>query len=130
MAIGVKSNRGFSLLELMVALVIIGISIISLMQLSVAVLNNNLRNDIRNAAIEILSGHVNDLVSEPFDNISIGSYTLTKYKIIRSIKKKFTILDNITFQPIGSIKIIDSKVKWKFRDREYQYKITTVVAKE
>lgn len=130
MAIDVKANKGFSLLELMVALVIIGISIVSLMQLSVAVLNNNLRNNIRNAAIEILSNHVYDLVSKPFDKISTGTSSFTKKDIIRSYKEQYTIFDNITFQPLGNLKIINSKIEWKFRNRTYFYKITTVVAKK
>ncbi len=129
MAISVKSNKGFSLLELMVALVIIGISIVSLMQLSVAVLNNNLRNDIRNAAIEILSNHVYDLVSEPFDKISVGIDNFTRTRIIRSFWEKYNIFDNVT-KPMNNFVIIDSKVKWKFKGKTYTYEITTVVAKK
>lgn len=130
MAVSVKSNRGFSLLELMVALVIIGVSIVSLMQLSITVLNNNLRIDVRNKAIEILSNHVYDLVSKPFDKISVGNDNFTRESIIRSFKEKYTIFDNITFQPAGNLKIVDSKIEWRFRGNTYSYKITTVVAKK
>ncbi len=130
MEVAASSNKGFSLIELLVALVIIGVSIISLMQLSITVLNNNLRNEIRNTAIELLSSHVNDLASEPFDNLTVGSFTSTVYSVIRSIKEKFTILDNITLQPVGNVKVINSKIVWKFRGNEYNYKITTVVVKK
>jgi len=123
-----KSNNGFSLIELLVAMVIIGISIIGLMEMSAVVMNNNLKNEIRNTAIEILSNHVSDLSSKPYDNVPVGVLTKVETEAIRNYKEQFTIVDNITLLSSG-YKNIASKISWNYRNKSYNYTTNTVVTK-
>jgi len=123
-----KSNNGFSLIELLVAMVIIGISIIGLMEMSAVVMNNNLKNEIRNTAIEILSNHVSDLSSRPYDNVPVGVLTKVETEAIRNYNEQFTIVDNITLLSSG-YKNIASKISWNYRNKSYNYTTNTVVTK-
>jgi prepilin-type N-terminal cleavage/methylation domain-containing protein len=125
----VKSNKGFSLIELLVALVIIGVSIMGLMEMSIIVMDNNLRNEIRNKAIETLSNHVSNLTSMNYDNVSEGTSTISDNEKIRNFQKQFTIIDNVTSNATSS-KNITSKINWTYRGKSYNYTMDTVVNKE
>ncbi len=123
-----KSNRGFSLIELLVAMVIIGVSVTGLMELSAVVMDNNLKNEIRNTAVEILSDHVNDLSNRPYNNVPTGVLTQVEIKAIRNFYERFTIIDNITVFSSG-YKNIASKISWNYRNKNYNYTTDTVVNK-
>ncbi len=124
--VNVKSNRAFTLIEMLVAIVIIGISIMGLMEMSIVVMNNNLRNEIRNKAVETLSNHVNNLTTNSYDNITTG--TITDIEKIRNFDEQFTISDNVTTDSSGS-KNIQSTINWTYRGINYSYTIDTVVNK-
>ena len=123
-----KSNRGFSLIELLVAMVIIGVSVMGLMEMSTVVMDNNLKNEIRNTAVEILSDHVNDLSNRPYNNVPVGVLTQVEIKTIRNFYERFTIVDNITVFSSG-YKNIASKISWNYRNINYNYTTDTVVNK-
>ena len=121
-----KSNKAFTLIELLVAIVIIGISIMGLMEMSIVVMDNNLRNEIRNKAVETLSNHVNSLTTNSYDNITTATTTDTEK--IRNFDEQFNISDNVTTDSSGS-KNITSTISWTYRGINYSYTIDTVVNK-
>jgi len=120
-----KNNKAFSLVELLVALVIIMISMMALMKTSIFVIKNNLRNEIRNTAVEILSNHISDLVGMNYDNITTDNLTVTKK--IRSFNETFKIMDVVIDN--NSVKYIHSTIKWVYLGKPYKYATDTVVGK-
>ncbi len=121
-----KNNRAFTLVEMLVALVIILISIMALMKTSIVVMRNNLRNEIRNKAIEVLSNHVDALTGSKY--ISIVSDNISVTKPIRNFQETFNITDNVIDN--NSSKYINSTVNWDYSGKSYSYKIETVVSKK
>jgi prepilin-type N-terminal cleavage/methylation domain-containing protein len=128
MIIHVKSNKAFTLIELMVALAIISISIVALMETSVVVMRNNLRNEIRNKAIAILANHVDNITSSGYNNLTSGVYPQPPENI-RNFTESFTISDNITKDSSTNGKYITSKISWSYGGKTYDYTINTVVNK-
>jgi prepilin-type N-terminal cleavage/methylation domain-containing protein len=126
----VKSNKAFTLIELMVALAIISISIAALMETSVVVMRNNLRNEIRNKAIAILSNHVDNLSNQSYDAINPGVFSISDNKTIRNFTESFAISDNITKDSSTNGKYITSKISWIYSGKTYDYTINTVVNKQ
>ena len=135
----VRSNKAFSLIEVLVAIVIIGISIMGLMEMSIVVMKNNLRNEMRNKAVEVLDNHLRDLTSRGYYNIRKLIKSGTESMIIhyppynesvRNIKVKFEVIDNITRINNDNALNINSEVKWKCCGKDYSYEVETVVTKE
>ena len=135
----VRSNKAFSLIEVLVAIVIIGISIMGLMEMSIVVMKNNLRNEMRNKAVEVLDNHLRDLTSRGYYNIRKLIKSGTESMIIhyppynesvRNIKVKFEVVDNITRINNDNALNINSEVKWKCCGKDYSYEVETVVTKE
>ena len=132
----VRSNKAFSLIEVLVAIVIIGISIMGLMEMSIVVMKNNLKNEMRNKAVEVLDNHLRDLTSKGYYNIRklIEAGTGIIYdednESVRNINVKFEIVDNITENTLTNTLNISSEVKWKCCGKDYSYEVETVVTRE
>ena len=128
----VRSNKAFSLIEVLVAIVIIGISIMGLMEMSIVVMKNNLRNEMRNKAVEVLDNHLRDLTSRGYYNIKklVGIRHDADNESVRNINVKFEIVDNITENTLTNTLNISSKVTWKCCGEDYSYEVETVVTRE
>jgi len=124
-----KSSEAFSLIEVLVAIVIIGISIMGLMEMSIVVMRNNLKNEMRNKAVEMIDNHLQNLVNQSYDNITVGVSFYSDNESIRNISVEFKIVDNITKDASIEAKIINSEIKWKCCGKDYGYEVKTVVTK-
>lgn len=126
----VKSKNGFSLIEVLVAVVILAISLVALMKTSVVVLRNNVKNEVRIKAVETLRNNINRLISSAsFDNIS--SHNLSCKLEIRNFSIDNCIIsDNITYASgVSDTKKIEGTIRWKFMGQNFSYTITTFVNK-
>lgn len=74
----VKSNnkKGFSLIELMIALFIITVAVLGLLTLTITSIQTNMQNDIRNTATRLTSQTAEILLARPIDTISTCGITL------------------------------------------------------
>ncbi len=130
MAQAVKSNKAFTLIEMLVAMIIIGISIMGLMEISVVVMNNNLKNEIRNKAVETLSNHVSSITGMGYDGIQdVNGKVSCDNETIRNFKEQFTIVDNISTDSSAESKNITSTISWMYKGQSYDYTINAVVSK-
>ena len=127
--VNVKLNKGFTLVELLVSMVIIAICVIGLMNLSIVIMRNNVRNEIRNKGIEIVTNYVDNVTNQSFDDITVGNFTDTASEQIRE-KLLFTynISGDVT-NPSTDEKDINATISWTYREKNYNYNIETVVTK-
>jgi len=75
MAKTVRNNRGFSLVEMMMALIIMSISFLALSAVMAGAISVNLENEMRNAAIRLTSQTAEALLSLPIDGIATCGIT-------------------------------------------------------
>lgn len=66
----VLNNKGFSLIEMMIALIIISISFLALSAVMVSAINVNLENELRNTASRLTSQTAEVLMIVPYEEIS------------------------------------------------------------
>ena len=71
----VRSNRGFSLVEMMIALVIMAISFLALSAVMVSAISVNLENELRNASLRLTSQAAEALLTLPVDSITTCGVT-------------------------------------------------------
>jgi prepilin-type N-terminal cleavage/methylation domain-containing protein len=124
----VRLNKGFTLVELLVAIAIIAICVIGLMSLSIAITRNNVRNEIRNKAIEVLTNYVDNVTNQSFGDITVGNFTDTATGKIRSFSSTYNISGSVT-NPSTDEKDISATISWTYREKIYNYNIETVVTK-
>lgn len=68
-----SGSGGFSLLEMLVALVILSVSILAMTSVTLTSIKTNLHNDIRNAAIRLTSETAEQILAEPIDSAVSGT---------------------------------------------------------
>ncbi len=69
---GLSRERGVTLLELMIALVILTVSILGLLSLTVTSIQANMQNDVRNTAIRLTNQVAEAMRSQPITNVITG----------------------------------------------------------
>ena len=78
MGVTVRNNKGFSLIELMVAVVIIAVSMLALSSVMINAINVNLGNDLRNTAMRLTQQTAEILLALPIESISSCGLTPEK----------------------------------------------------
>ncbi|GFO66846.1 pilus assembly protein PilV [Geomonas limicola] len=128
-----KNKAGFTLTEVMVALVIMMVGLVGLLQAIGIALEHNLRNQQREEAVFLGEKYLNELrgkrfdatfdpYSSPYTPFTVGSGVRgggTRYTVERTGDKYSA--DNLT-------KLLIVTVKWTFKQVEYQNRVTATVS--
>ncbi len=76
----VRNNKGFSLIELMIALFILAFSLLGFLGAMINSIDSNLQNELRNTAIRLASQIAETLLVQDFDNLAANpDCSLTPY---------------------------------------------------
>jgi len=70
-------SGGFTLLEMLIALVILSVSILALTSVTLTAIRVNNENEVRNAAIRTTSERASTLLAVPIDSVASGSANTT-----------------------------------------------------
>lgn len=89
-----RDMRGFTLIEMMIALVILSVSILGMTSLTLTSIRVNMENDLRNAAVRVTTEVAEDLGALPIDEVITG--TETRQVIIRGGNYAFTVARNVS----------------------------------
>ncbi len=79
MALIVKEYKGFSLIEMMIALFILAFSLLGFLGVMANTIDSNLQNELRNAAIGLSSQTAETILSQSFNNLAADNCSLTPY---------------------------------------------------
>lgn len=89
--------QGFSLIEMLIALIILSVSILGMTSVTLLTMRTNLENDLRNAAIRVTTEVAEDLGAMPIENVIDGIET--RQTSIRGINIPYTVVldvENLT----------------------------------
>ncbi len=102
----VQNNKGFSLIEVMIALAIFSIGILAVSSMQISAAQGNLSSRLRTEAIAFASGEIEDMMAQPFQDIVTDSRTVnTVYEL------------EWTVTTLGNAKSIEMTVTWLDRGR-------------
>lgn len=86
-----SAPRGFSLIEMLIALVILSVSILGMTTLTLTAMRANFDNDLRNAVVRVTSEVAEDLGAMPIENVVSTVTPETRQANIRGINVPFLV---------------------------------------
>ena len=141
--------KGFTLVEVMIALVITLLVFLALMQTALVGIDSNMRNVLRDEAVKIAEMRMNEMRNIPFVSVFSDTGSLTGYdcptgfsstgvpveRNLRNIQG-FDFCTNLTCQELGGDgncatndadnKQVNITIGWKWKDENYTHRITTI----
>lgn len=135
----INNRSGFSLVEFLVAMVILMVGLLGLLQVINVAVDQNLGNVFRNEAVMVVDEAMMKKRSKAFASISANTVTgvpkVTTYSLtrtVRGIEKNFDIVDSVTgitgSAPIYNSKQITIDVSWTKKGTTYNHSATSVVS--
>ncbi len=121
-----KKNKGFTLVEALVALVILAILLLGLLSALIITYEHSTRNIIRDEAVKIANEY-----AETYRNMGIGNIpanqSITVNRKIRNSVVAFTIKVVSSDIVAGKIKQVKITVSWTYKGKTYSHTIETLV---
>jgi type IV pilus assembly protein PilV len=122
-----KYSRGFTLIELMVAMVIMTIGMMGLLDVMASYTRINLDNLMRNEAMRINEARMEILRDADFGTLTLGDSTNTVTRTIRKSDVAFTVKTTISALSARS-RAADVQVTWSFGGRNHQHRAMSIIS--
>jgi type IV pilus assembly protein PilV len=124
----ITNDKGVTLIEIMIALVILMIASLALMQTALLGISMNVQNAMRDEAVNVAEMEMNDLRNLPFDNINTAATSTVASRNLRGFIINYAISPQVVDINSNS-KQINISVAWNYRGKAYTHGITTILRK-
>lgn len=111
-----RDSRGFSLVEMMIALVILSVSILGMTSMTLTTIRTNVENDLRNAAIRLTSEVAEELAALPIEDViatPVGTPE-TRQVSIRGANVAFKV-ERVVTPLTNDLRQVDITVRYSFK---------------
>ncbi len=119
-----SNNRGFTLIEMMTAILILTVGLLGLLQAVNIAIEHNLKNRLRDTGVMIGERQINGLIKMPFDDAITNRYT-TVTAVSGAIHKPYRVertKENIT----SDSKRYRVNVQWTFKNVTTNHEVIAV----
>ncbi len=133
----ILNRSGFTLIEVMIAFVIILIVMLGLLNLTGQVVTVSVKNTVRDEAIKVAEEVMAQVKALPYDDISTMTYNQLRKKIdpnssASNITRNFrnfymTYTPEISVITYSNAKVINVTVTWSYRWDNYSHVISSLV---
>lgn len=118
-----RNNKGFSLIEVMVAILIILVGLLGLLQAVNVAMEHNLKNQQREEVVRVAEDFMNGMRSQPFDATFVAVTSVTSR--LRNRTARYTVNRTVGVMPTGS-KQYQVDVRWTYKGNTATHSIVTV----
>ena len=125
-----RCEQGFSLLEMMIALVILTVALLALATSSTMAIRTNHQNEIRNAAIRVASQRIAAFSSQAFDEITYGNTVENIDIVLRSGGSRGFTIDLEVDQVSLDLARINLEVQYELQGINYNHNTVTFIGRE
>jgi type IV pilus assembly protein PilV len=119
-------NKGFTLIEVLVASVILTISMLGILQAITFSMQENLNNFSRNESVRIAEQRMNELRNLSFASLATGSSTVTRS--FKKFNKNFNVAWTVTSLTANSV-AIQVVVSWTIRGKTNSHSVTSIISR-
>jgi type IV pilus assembly protein PilV len=120
------NKQGFTLVELMVALLIMMVGLLGLLQTVNMGLLHNLANQLRNDAVLVADEQMTYEMAKPFGSVTTGT---TNVKSIKNFSgfKSYSVVKQGTLVSTNTKSVLVT-VTWKYKGQPYSHSITSLLS--
>lgn len=140
-AVRLDNNKGFTLVEVLVAMVIIIVVLLGLVHATLLSIDYNLKNLLRDEAVRLAEQRIDELKNISFPSLVSGGPNCQNIsRNFRNIQRQYTVCDIIDdLDPSGNRKTIQVIVGWNHKNEhtlqsptnsEFQHSISTIVGNQ
>ena len=120
------NKRAFTLVEVLVAMLILMIGLLGMLQVINLAIRTNLQNEVRDRAVAIAEDRMAREKSLPFGNITASvEKNITIPSNIRSGSTNYSV--TLRVDNIGNSKKVDIGVRWQNRGDMYEHVVSSLV---
>jgi type IV pilus assembly protein PilV len=119
----VKSKEGFTLIEIMIALVVLSIGLIALAGLQMSAMRGNTLSKRMTTAVSIANARIEQIKNMPYANIQSESSTQVTESNM-TFTRQVTVSNDI---PVANTKTVNVIVTWKNGAKSHTVPISTVI---
>lgn len=123
----ISDRNGFTLIEFLVALVILMVGLLGLLQTINLAVDQNLGNVFRNEAVMVVDDAMMRKRAKSFDSLSTGTKFVIYSTQVRGIPKKFNLTEKVDSITTNS-KQISIEASWTKKNNTYNHSATSVVS--
>ncbi len=123
-----KTSRGFTLIEFMVAVVIMMVGLLGLLQAVNVALNHNMNNQIRNEAVSVADQYMSTELAKGFDLVSTTTrlYPPVPRQIMGGFKNYSVVRSGTALANSKQVNIV---VSWWIKGVRYEHSTISVISK-
>lgn len=123
------NKKGLTLVEVMIALVVLLLVFLALMQTALVSIDSNMINVLRNEAVSIAEMKMNEARSISFDSL-VSATPETVPRNLRNITDfPYTVTRIVTNRGTDN-KQIDITVTWNWKENPYTHSITSILRRQ
>ena len=122
-----QNRRGFSLIEVMVAIVILMVGSLGLLEVITMSFRNNLQNQRREEVGRVADEVINNMWAQPFD--ATFSPTTTVTSKLRDGSVSYRVSRNVTDITAGSTRRYIVDVRWRYGSYSASHSVSSVRSK-
>lgn len=123
--VAMLNKKGMTLVEVLIALVVLLLVFLALMQTALVSIDSNTRNILRDEALSIAEARMTDLRNRPFDDALLadtGGVFVAEAGISRNFRGfavTFTPLRRIADLGAGDDKQVDITIRWDWKENTF-----------
>jgi len=120
-----RNSKGFTIIEVLVAVCILTISMLAILEAVVIAMEHNLNNISRDESVRIAEAKMNDLRNTAFSSLANGSTSVTRN--FRNLTRTFNVQWTVSNLSANSI-AVQVVVNWSHRGVQRSHSITSVIS--
>ena len=122
--LSIKSEEGFTLIETIVALVVLSVGLVALAGLQISTIRGNTLSKRMTTAVSIANARVEQIKNMPYADIQSESSTQVIESNMNFTRQVTVANDN----PLTNTKTVNVTVTWKNGSKSYTVPISTVIS--
>jgi type IV pilus assembly protein PilV len=129
------NDRGFTLVEVLVSILILTVALFGLLSAVEVATEQNLRNQMRDEAVQVAEAQMNHWSAAPFNNISTATVSGNVYtyspRLIQSnlrgmTNKSYRVIKKTVASPDKNVVDLGVRVIWSFKNVSSVHEVHTV----
>lgn len=119
-----QDNQGFTLIEVMIAIVILLVGALGLLQALNVAMDHNIQNQRREEVVRVAEGVMHDMRSQPFG--AVFTPTTTVSSKLRASTVRYTVTRRVTNVTPNTTDRYQVDVRWAYRNYSALHTIVTI----